>query len=110
MRVQPQRAGVRGRIDTGVLPPRGFITTAMDLTVVTAAQRYGELVAHLSPERAVLREPQMMGIGGAAAANQTRLFGHELDVVPVTKAARLGMDQLALVDAVGSGCCLGEFW
>ena len=100
---QPQRAGGDGRIDTSLLPPRGFIATAMDLAVVAPAQRHGELIAHFSPERAVLREPQMMGIGGSAAANQARLFGHELDVVLVTKAAGLGMDQLALVDAVGNG-------
>ena len=82
----------------------------MDLTVVAAAQRHGELIAHFSPESAVLREPQMMGIGGPAAANQTRLFGHEPDVASVTKAARLGMDQLALVDAVGHGCSPRGLW
>ena len=76
----------------------------MDLTVVAAAQRHGELVAHFSPKRAVLREPQMMGIGGPAAADQAGLFNHELDMVFVTKAARLGMSQTALVDAVGNGC------
>ena len=82
----------------------------MDLTVVAAAQRHGELITHFSRERAVLREPQMMGIGWNAAANQARLFGHELDVVLVTKAARLRMHQLALVDALGNGCCPGGFW
>ncbi len=71
------------------------------------AQRYGELIADLAAERAVLREAQMMGIRGPAAANQTRLFGDEPDVVPVTKPARLGMGQLALVDAVGNGCPSG---
>ena len=69
MGLQPQRAGSDGRIDTGLFPPRGFIATAMDLTVVAPAQRHGELIAHFSPERAVLREPQMMGIGGPAAAD-----------------------------------------
>ena len=93
--------GRRRRIDPGFAPPCGFIATAMDLTMMAAAQRHGEFVADFSPECAVLGEPQMMGIGGPATANQTRLFGHELDVVPVTKAARLRMDQLALVDAVG---------
>ncbi len=109
MGAQPQRASSAGRIDTGFFPPRGFIATATDLAVVAPAQRHGELIAHFSPERAVLREPQMMGIGRAAATNQTRLFGHELDVVSVTKAARLGMDQLALVDAVGNGNPRGGF-
>jgi hypothetical protein len=75
----------------------------MDLTVVASAQRHGELITHFSPERVMLREPQMMGIGGPTVANQKRLYGHELDVGLVTKAARLGMDQLALVDAIGNG-------
>ena len=46
----------------------------------------------------------------AGAPNQARLFGHELDVVSVTKAARFGMDQLALVDAVGKGFSAGGIW
>ena len=74
------------------------------------AQRHGELIAHFSPERAVLREPEVMGIGWQAAANQTRLFGHEPDVVSVTKTTRLGMLQLALVDTVGKGLSPGGFW
>ena len=74
----------------------------MNLAMVAPAQRHGELIAHFAPERAMLREPQMMGIRGSAAANQARLFGHVLDVVLVAKAAGLGMDQLALVDALGA--------
>ena len=68
------------------------------------AQRHRELVAHLATERGMLGEAQMMGICGPAAANQTRLFGHQLDVVLVTKATRLRMGQPALVNAVGIGC------
>jgi hypothetical protein len=64
--------------------------------MMAAAQRHDELIADLAAERAVLREAQMMGIRGPAAANQARLFGHELDVFLVTKAARLGMGQSAL--------------
>jgi hypothetical protein len=101
MSLEPHRAGGSGRIDAGLLPPSGFIATAMDLTVMVPAQRHSELIAYFSPECAVLREPQMVGIGWHAAANQARLFGHEPDVVSVTKAARLGMDQLALVDTAG---------
>ena len=109
MRLQPQRAGRDGWIDTGLDPPCGFIAATMDLTVVTPAQRHGEFIAHFSPERAMLREPQMMGIRGSTTANQARLFGYELDVLLVTKAAGLGMDQLALVDAPGRGCPPGGF-
>jgi hypothetical protein len=64
----------------------------MDLTVMAAAQRHGEFIAHFSTERAVLREAQMMGVGRPAAADQARLFGHELDVVFITKAARFRVD------------------
>ena len=62
MRLQPQRAGGDGRIDTGLLPPSRFIATAMDLTVVAAAQRYNEFVAHLAPKRTMLCEPKVMRI------------------------------------------------
>ena len=55
------------------------------------AQRYRELVTYFSTERGMLCEAQMMGICGPPAANQTRQFGDKLDVVLVTKAARLGM-------------------
>ena len=36
----------------------------------------------------MLGEAQMMGIRWLSAANKTRLLGHKLDVVLVTKAAR----------------------
>jgi hypothetical protein len=109
MALQPKRAGRDGRIDTSLNPPCGFIAAVMDLTVVTPAQWHSELVAHFSPERAVLREPQVMCIRRSAAANQARLIGHELDVLLVAKAAGLGMNQLALVDAPGTGCLPGGF-
>ena len=75
--------------------------------MMASAQRHGELIADLAAEGAVLREAQMMGICGPAPANQTRLFGHEFNVLLVTKAAWLGMGQPALVDAVGNGCPVG---
>ena len=71
--------------------------------MVAPAQRDRELIAHFASERAVLCEPQVMGVRGSAATNQARLFGHGLNVLLVAKATGLGMDQLALVDAPGSG-------
>jgi len=62
MRLQPQRAGGDGRIDTGLLPPSGFIATPTDLTVVTAAQRDGELVAYLFSECTALGKSEVVGI------------------------------------------------
>jgi hypothetical protein len=37
--------------------------------MVTPAQRHRELIAHFAPERATLREPQVMGICGPPTAN-----------------------------------------
>ena len=62
MRLQPQRAGGDGWNDTGVFPPSGFITTAMHLAMMAAAQRDDEFVAHFAPKRRMLREPKVMGI------------------------------------------------
>jgi len=84
MRLQPQRTGTDRRIDTSFFPPRRFIATAMNLTMVSATERDRELVADLAAERRCLGKAQMMGIGGAAAADQARLLGYRLDVVTVT--------------------------
>ena len=51
-------------VDAGTLPPLSFVTGAVDLAVVSAAERYGELVADLEAETAYLREAQMMGVAG----------------------------------------------
>jgi hypothetical protein len=75
----------------------------MGLAMMASAQRHGELIADLSAERAMLREAQMVCICGPAPANQTRLFGHEFDVLLVSESARLGMGQPALINAVGNG-------
>ena len=75
----------------------------MGLAMMAPAQRHRELIADLTAERAMLREAQMVCVYGPAPANQTRLFCHEPDVLLVTKAARLGTGQPALVDAVGNG-------
>ncbi|HKM71670.1 MAG TPA: hypothetical protein VJX94_16715 [Stellaceae bacterium] len=45
----------------------------MKLTMVSSAQRDSELIAHLAPEGAVLREAKVMGIRGLPAANQAGL-------------------------------------
>ena len=62
MRLEPQRPRGDSRIDPGFTPPCGFIAAAVNLAMVAAAQRDGELIADLAAERAALREPQVMGI------------------------------------------------
>jgi hypothetical protein len=54
MGFQPKGARRDSRIDTGLFPPCGFIATAMNLTVMTPAQRYGELITDLAAKRSRL--------------------------------------------------------
>ena len=57
------------RIDPVDLPPRAFVAAAMELPMVQPAKGDGEAVADLAPHRAVLGEPQMMGISRASPAH-----------------------------------------
>ena|SRR6516164_7893853 len=75
MALQPKRASRDGSVDTGLVPPRGFITTAMHLAMMTTAEWDRELIANLSAQRRGLCKPEMMRIGGTPAANQAWLFG-----------------------------------
>ena len=84
MGLEPQHASRSCGINPALLPPRDFIATVMDLTMVSAAERNGELITDLAAERRCLGKAQMMGIGGAAAADEARLLGYRLDVVTVT--------------------------
>jgi hypothetical protein len=70
MRLQPQAAGDDRRIYAEVLPPSGFIATAVDLAMMSPAQRDRELIAHLAPERWVLCEAKVVSIRGLPAAKQ----------------------------------------
>ncbi len=102
MPLQPKRAGTHTGVDAGLLPPSGFIATAMDLSVMAAAERYGELIAHLAPERAVLREPQVVGIRWSSAANQAGLLGNRFDVVSLPNPARLREGQQTFISHLGA--------
>ena len=84
MRLQPQAASRGGWIDTSLVPPHRFIATAMNLTMVSATERDRELVADLAAEGWCLRKAQVVGIGGAAAADEAWLLGYRFDVVTVT--------------------------
>src|SRR5579862_992310 len=70
----------------------------VDLAVVSAAERDGELVADLAAKRAALGEAQMVGVAGLAAADQAGLPGDEADVIAVADAAGFGEGEGGLVD------------
>ena len=102
VRFEPQRTSGGGRIDAGFSPPCRFIARPMDLAMVSPAKRDGKLIAHLTAQRAALRKAQVMGIGGLAAADQTRLLGHVSNVLAVTNPTRFRQRQHALIDYAGS--------
>ncbi len=60
----------------------------MDFAVVHAAERDGELVAGLAPQRAWLCVAQMVRIGWLATADEARLLGDVAQVVLVAVAGR----------------------
>ena len=93
----PQLAGNLDRIDSCLPPPSNFVAAAVNLTMMSSAQRDGELVADLASERPALGEAQVMGVQ-AATANQAGMLGHVSDVIAVTNPARLRQRQRALVD------------
>ena len=51
----------------------------------------------------------MVGVCWLAAADQTRLFSYEFDMLLVTKAARLRTGKPAFVNAIGGGCSGGPY-
>jgi hypothetical protein len=62
MRLQPQRAGGNGRIDPNFPPPCSFVAATVDLAMVSATERDGELIADLATECPPLSEPQMVRV------------------------------------------------
>jgi hypothetical protein len=86
--VFPERTGHLDRIDTGLLPPGGFIADAMHQPMVDAADRDREFVAGLAAERPRLQVAEMKRVGGLAAADQARLLGDMAQVLPVAVASR----------------------
>jgi hypothetical protein len=108
--VQPQRAGTHGRINPGFAPPRGFVAATVHLAMVSSTQWNGVLIADLSSECPALGKSQVVGIGGLATANQTRMFGDSFDVIPVMNPALLRKAQYALIDRFGPRLVLWLPW
>jgi hypothetical protein len=60
-------------IDLEALPPDHFIACLMQLTVMAAAERNGELVADFETKRSGLRKPQVMRVTGLPPADEAGL-------------------------------------
>ena len=98
MRLKPQRPGGGEWIDGGFAPPPGFIAVSVELTMMPAAQRDGELIADLAPKCTTLREAKVMGIAGPPTADKTRLLSDMANMLAIPHPARLRERQGALVD------------
>jgi len=85
-------------IHSVIVPPRAFIAGLVQLPVMPAAKRHCELIAHLEANRSRLCKPQVMGIGGLPATDETGLRGNEFQVRLVTQPFGFGNRELTLVD------------
>ena len=89
MGASPQRLCGGKRIEAVARPPGPFVTDVVELPVMGAAQRHGELVTDLAAECSRLGKAQVMWIGRATAADEAGLAGDELEMLPVAQAAWL---------------------
>ena len=88
--LRPQFLRNNQRLDAQTCPPLRFFDGAMHLAMMHPAERHRELIADLATERPGLREAQMMGIGGLAAAYDAGLCRDKFAVMLVAQPARFG--------------------
>ena len=90
IRLQPELAGHNDWINSGAAPPSGLIAAAVDLTMVTPAQRNGEFIAGLTSQRTALHEAEVVSVRWSPTADQTSMGGDKLHMIPVTNPPRFG--------------------
>src|SRR3974390_1812266 len=99
----PQLAGNWQRFNSSLVPPGEFIPGLMQITVVRAAERDSELIAHFHAKSSWLGKAQVMGVCGLPATDKARPLGYELKVLFVSDALGLAKWQGGLVDALHRG-------
>ena len=85
----PEVSGNHEGIDPLALPPGVFIAAPVQLAMVQPADRDGEAVADLAPHRPLLGKPEVVGVRGAPAADETPLSSHEPEMVAIALPHRL---------------------
>jgi hypothetical protein len=85
------------RVDRVLRPPRHFVCTQVEFAVMNAAERHGELVADLAPERGRLGEPKMMRIGRLSPTHEARLRRNERPMIFVTLAPCLAEREIGTI-------------
>jgi hypothetical protein len=73
VRFFPKRVGDLKRIDVETFPPSDLIAGLMQLPMMAAAERDGELVTDFHAQSSRLSEAQMMRVGWLPPADQTSL-------------------------------------
>ena len=79
-RLLPKPLGSWQGINFEALPPGHFIASLMQLPMMTAAERHGELVADLETEAAGLRKPQVMRVRRLPPAYEAGVRRHKPQV------------------------------
>jgi hypothetical protein len=86
-RVLPKSERNRHGVYVGLAPPGAFVTLAVKLAMVDAAQRHRELIRYAAAECARLCEAKMVSLAGLPPAHGARLNGNEAKMIFVTTAA-----------------------
>ena len=73
MRLFPKPLGDFERVDLEILPPGYLITGLVQLPMMAAAERHGELIADFEAQGSGLGRPQVMRIGRLPAADEAGL-------------------------------------
>ena len=90
MRLLPKHLGDLQRFDIEPLPPGDLIAGLMQLPVMAAAERNGELVADFEADGSGLGKAQMMRVGWLPAADEAGLGGNEPEMRLVAQTLGLG--------------------
>src|SRR6516225_1934571 len=88
MRPAPEGCRHGERIDSLFSPPGTLIAGPVELTVVQPANRDGEPITDFPSHRSLLRELEVVGVGGGATADEARLGRNKLEVFTVALAHR----------------------
>jgi len=70
----------------------------MNFAVMATAQRDRELITHLASKCSALCKSDVVRLGRTPAANQTRMFCHEFNMLSIAGPARLRMGRTAFFD------------
>ena len=98
VRLFPKPRSDREGVDPHVVPPGDLVAAVVELTVVIAAERHGELIADFGAERPRLGEADVVRVGRGPAAQDARLRGDVAQMVLVTDPSGLTQNQHALID------------